>query len=137
MATKIKVTVSRCLAHVCLLLTALASHAVSAQQPPRSPAGLEKPSAEVVNQLRQQTREKNQRDGRLTSAKGSVGTAAVAARCVEGYIVSATHRASGSDVKIVAAERRDCDRNGCRAYQVNAARDGTQPFDLEVSLTCA
>jgi hypothetical protein len=51
--------------------------------------------------------------------------------------VNGQHRASASDVKIVAAERAECEGGRCRSYQVTAARESDQPFDLEVSVTCS
>jgi hypothetical protein len=138
MTTPMNLAVSRLRVHVYVLVPFFAAHAIAAQTalPPR-PAGVERPSAEVVNQLLQPTRDKQQRDGRSASARGAMGSVAVAARCVEGYVVSSSQRASASDVRIVAAERRDCDGRGCRSYQVTAARDSAQPFDLDVSVTCS
>jgi hypothetical protein len=139
MTTPTKPAASRYRVHTCLLVTALVSHGISAQPPasaPRQPP-VEAPSAEVVNQYWQQTLEKQRRDGRSASARAAIGSVAVAARCVEGYVINGSHRVSAQDVEIVAAERRDCDGDRCRAYQVTAARDSTQPFDLEVLVTCS
>ena len=142
-------TINRALSHrvhACLIFTALVSQAVGAQPAGRpglregrgpQPPATELPSPETANQYRQQALEAHQREARSAAARAVVGSVAVAARCVEGYVVNGSHRASASDVTIVAAERVDCDGGRCRAYQVTAARDGTQPFDLEVSVTCS
>lgn len=141
MRTTIERVSSRCGAPACIV-AALLGQAVGAQLPglregfpPLAPAV--QPNPEVANQSRQQALEKHQRDGRSAAARGAVGSVAVAARCVEGHVINGTHRASSSDVKVVAAERADCDGARCRSYQVTAARDGDQPFDLEVSVTCS
>jgi hypothetical protein len=122
---------------MCLLIAALASQAVCAQPPVLRPPAAEQPSAEVANQYRRSALEKHRRDGSAGSARAVIGSVAVAARCVEGYIVNGSHRVSAEDVRIVAAERGHCDGGGCRSYQVTAARNKRQPFDLEVSVTCA
>jgi hypothetical protein len=90
-----------------------------------------------LKQIREQTLAKHQTDGRSATARAAVGSVAVAARCVESFVVSGSHRVSAQDVRIVAAQERDCDGGRCRVYQVTAARDSTQPFDLEVSVTCS
>ena len=131
---------------VCLCLLVVASGPVGAQTPlageeaARPKFGLERPSEEVLRQSGEAQREvlaKQQRDGRAASARGAVGSVTVAARCVESFLLNGSHRVSAPDVRIVAAEPRDCDGVRCRAYQVTAARDSTQPFDLEVSVTCS
>lgn len=146
MSTTIKRALSRHRAHAYLLFAAFVSLAVGAQpaglpglregRPPQ-PQATEQPSPEIANQSRQQALEAHQRAGRSATARGAVGSVAVAARCVEGYVVNSSHRASAPDAKVVAAERAECDGGRCRAYQVTAARDGNQPFDLEVSVTCS
>jgi hypothetical protein len=143
----IKLAVPRHCVHVCLLVAALAGNPVggqtsttgsdSAQRPAVDVAALDAAAAEVLEQRRQQTLEKHQRDGRSARARAAIGGVSVAARCVEGFVVNGTHRASASDVRIVAAEQRDCDGGRCRAYQVTAARDSQEPFDLEVSVSCS
>ena len=127
-----------------LLVAALVNQSVDGQAPlsegvrwPQPPLDAQVPPAEVVSQWRAVALEKHQRDGRSASARGVIGSVSVAARCVEAYVASGNHRASAPDVKVVSAERRDCDGRGCRSYQVTAARDSTQPFDLEVSVTCS
>lgn len=137
MPTPIERAVFRYRAHVFVLIAALASQAVGAQPAASRPPPAEPVTAEIANQLLQPTLAKQQRDARLANARGAVGSVAVAARCVKGYVLSVSHRANASDVKIVAAERRECEGGRCRSYQVTAARDGTQPFDLEVSVTCS
>lgn len=137
MPTPIKRAVLRGRVHMCLLIAALVTEAVCAQPPIRTPPAAEQPSAAVVNQYRQSALQKHRRDGSAGNARGVIGSVAVAARCVEGYIVNGSHRVSAEDVRIVAAERGDCDAGRCRSYQVTAARNSRQPFDLEVSVTCA
>jgi hypothetical protein len=134
---------------LCLCLLAVASGPVSAQTagPPvvqgnavRPEVELESLSEEALLPLRATQRElllKHQRDGRSTSARGAIGSVTVAARCVQSFVVNGSHRVSAQDVRIVAAEPRDCDGGRCRVYQVTAARDSTEPFDLEVSVTCS
>jgi hypothetical protein len=142
MNTPSKPTVSKHWAHVCLLVTALASNPVSGQTSNVRDGSGQRPAidaatAEALSQMRQRTLEKQRLDGRSASARAATGSVAVAARCVEGFVVNGSHRASAEDVRIVAAERRDCEAGRCRAYQVTAARDSAQPFDLEVSVTCS
>lgn len=142
MNTLVKLIVSRRWVHACLLITAFASMPLSGQIPTASNDSAQRPaidaaSAEILNQKRAQTLEKYRRDGQSAIARGVVGSVSVAARCVESFVVSGSHRASASDVRIVAATQRDCEGGRCRAYQVTAARDSTQPFDLEVSVTCS
>lgn len=143
MSTTIKRALSGYRVQACLFAAVLVSQGVSAQ-PPGSREGpapqvqaTEQPSAEIVDHYRAQALQAHRRAARSGTARGAVGSVAVAARCVEGYVVNASHRASAPDVKIVAAERVACDRGRCRAYQVTAVRDGTQSFDLEVSVTCS
>ena len=149
MSTPSKFAVPRHCVYACLLVTAFASTGVNGQtstassDPAQRPAidaaraELDAASAELLNQKRAQTLEKHRRDARSATARGAVGSVTVAARCVESFVVNGSHRASASDVKIVATARSDCADGRCRAYQVTAARDGTQPFDLEVSVTCS
>lgn len=137
MSTPIKRVVLRGRVPMCLLIAALVSQAVCAQPPVRRPPAAEQPSAEVANQYRQSALEKHRRDGSAGSARGVTGSVAVTARCVEGHIVNTSHRVSAQDVRIVAAQRGDCDAGRCRSYQVTAARNSRQPFDLDVSVTCA
>jgi hypothetical protein len=147
MHTPIKLAVPRPCAAACLLAAALAGSPVSgqtstardgsAQRPAVNAAALDAATAEVLSRARQQMLEKYGPDGRTASARAAIGSVSVAARCVEGFVVNGTHRASAADVRIVATERRDCDAGRCRAYQVTAAGDSQEPFDLEVSITCS
>lgn len=132
----------------CLCLLVMVSGAVSAQTPlprlqgeaARPELGLERASEEVLQQFGVAQRElltKQQRDAHSANARGAIGSVTVAARCVESFVVNGSHRVSAPDVRIVAAEPRDCDGGRCRAYQVTAVRDSTQPFDLEVSVSCS
>lgn len=98
----------------------------------RSPARLAADAQQILRAHRERMP-----DTRVVTARAAEGSVAAAARCKEGYVVNARHRASAEDVKIVAAERGECDAGRCRSYQVTAARDGAQPFDLEVSVTCS
>jgi hypothetical protein len=84
----------------------------------------------------EELRAKHQRAARSASARGAIGRTTVVALCIDSFVVNGTHRASAEDVKIVSAAPRDCEGDRCRAYEVTATRDSTQPFDLEVSVTC-
>lgn len=141
MNRQLKPAVPRQCAHACLLIAALASAPLSGQITTAGDsaqrAEIDAATSEVLNQKRQRALEKDRVAGRSASARGIVGSVSVAARCVDSFIVNGTHRASASDVKIVAAAQRDCEGGRCRAYQVTAARDSAQPFDLEVSVTCS
>ena len=133
----------------CLCLLVAASAPLSAQTPvPRAvQSGAARPdlragapSEEALQKFltaQQGLRAKQQRDARSATARAAIGGVTVAARCVEGFVVNGSQRASAQDVRIVATERRDCDAGRCRAYQVTAARDSKEPFDLEVSVTCS
>jgi hypothetical protein len=140
MPTSVERAVLRYHLHGFVLIAALVSQCVGAQPGPNSPpagAQLASVTAEIAKQRLQPTLTKQVRDGRSASARGVVGSVSAAARCVEGYVATSTHRVTAQDVKIVTAERRECEGGRCRSYQVTAARDGTQPFDLEVSVTCS
>jgi hypothetical protein len=64
------------------------------------------------------------------------GGATASARCSAGHVLSGDYRASAQDVEV--SERRvDCDGMRCRAFQVNAKREGLEPFELEVSVSCS
>jgi hypothetical protein len=123
---------------VCFFVAALVSETLVAQVPLQGPPEADIARIEVArSRVRQQALQKHQGEARSARARAAVGSVAVAARCVEGYVSSSQHRASASDVKIVAAERTECESGRCRSYQVVAARDSEQPFDLEVSVTCS
>lgn len=124
-------TLRRYLACVFALAFSLASQALSAQDsvPPDVLADIQRIAAARMEEMA--------RSARIGSARGAVGSVSVAARCIEGYVVNGRYSTSAADVKIVAAGRRDCEGGRCRAYQVTAARDGDEPFDLEVSVTCS
>jgi hypothetical protein len=137
-----KLVVLRRCVHVCLLVAALASSPVISQPPiPRDDSAqrpvLDAAVAQAVEQWRQQTLEKRRLAARSTRARAVVGSVSASARCIESFVVSGSHRASAPDVRIVAAKQVDCEGSRCRGYQVTAARDGTEPFDLEVSVTCS
>ena len=138
MTAAIKFAASRCGVHACLLAAAFATQSLAAQAPEPPPPAAETPVVEVARaQVRQAALQKHAPAARSASARGAIRSVAAAARCIEGYVVNGQQRASASDVRIVAAERADCDAGRCRSYQVTAARDSEQPFDLEVSVTCS
>jgi hypothetical protein len=98
----------------------------------RSPARIAADAQQILR-----ARRERMPDTSVVTARSVVSSVAAAARCQEGYVVNGNHRASAAEVRIVAAERRECDGGRCRSFQVTAARDTTEPFDLEVSVTCS
>jgi hypothetical protein len=77
------------------------------------------------------------RNSEWLTAKDVTESVAATARCAIGYVVQGRPRASAADVVIVSEELLDCDVKGCRAFQVVAKRGSTEPFDLDVSVTCS
>jgi hypothetical protein len=71
------------------------------------------------------------------SIRSATGSVAAAARCRDGYVLEGKHAAPDRSVKIVSENLRDCDVNGCRAYEVSAISESSEPFDLNVSVVCS
>lgn len=82
-------------------------------------------------------RRERMRDTSAETAVSAEGSVAATARCKEGYVLEGKHKATDQSVSIVSANQRDCDAGGCRAYEVSAVSERTEPFDLEVSVTCS
>lgn len=92
-------------------------------------------AADVQELLR--ARRERARDTTAVTARSADGSVVASARCKEGHVVNGRHTASDRAVTIVSEDVRDCDADGCRAYQVNAVSESTEPFDLSVSVVCA
>lgn len=142
MNTSIKLAMPRHCVQVYLLVTALASSPVISQPPAPPDASAQRPTldaatAQALEQWGQQTLEKRRLVARSTRAPAVVGSVSASAGCIKSFIVSVSHHASAPDVRIVAAKQFDCEGGRCRAYQVTAVRDSTEPFDFEVSVTCS
>jgi hypothetical protein len=65
------------------------------------------------------------------------GDASIAARCVSGYLDEGRYNVSAPDVTIVSERKLDCDAGGCRSFQVTTSRSSSEPYEVEVSVSCS
>jgi hypothetical protein len=79
---------------------------------------------------------RTQDESESVTVRAVVGGVSATARCVEGYVDQRFRHPSAADVLIESEQLVDCDAGGCRAFQVIAKRQRTDPFNLDVSVTC-
>lgn len=106
----------------------------------REDAGLPERTAEAIAEdIKAMVRDIRNRAGDMKSvtARSAEGSVAASARCLEGYVTGREHSASDQNVAVVSEDLRDCEAAGCRAYEVSAISERTEPFDLSVSVTCS
>ncbi len=98
----------------------------------RSPQQIAADVQEIVRGLRERMP-----DTSTVTARSAEGSVSAAARCKEGYVVEGSHSADDQSVSIVTRDLRACDTGGCRAYEVSAASEHIEPFELTVSVDCS
>jgi hypothetical protein len=81
--------------------------------------------------------EQSKKAAEAVTVSNAVESVSAVARCAAGYV--ATHRVDpgAPDVTVASARGVDCDRNGCRAVQVDAERASRAPFSVTVSVSCS